>query len=57
MTYYREAVIHTNEMLDLLVKSENKIQVCSLPCHAELALKPSRLESRFACLYVFVCGG
>ena len=26
MTYYREAVIHTNEMLDLLVKSETKIQ-------------------------------
>lgn len=30
MTYYREAVIHTEQMLDLLVKSENKIQVCSL---------------------------
>ena len=26
MTYYREAVIHTQELLDLLVKSENKIQ-------------------------------
>jgi len=26
MTYYREAVVHTQEMLDLLVKSENKIQ-------------------------------
>ena len=26
MTYYREAVIHTEEMLDLLVKAENKIQ-------------------------------
>ena len=25
MTYYREAVIHTSEMLDLLVKCENKI--------------------------------
>lgn len=26
MTYYREAVIHTEEMLDMLVKAENKIQ-------------------------------
>ena len=26
MTYYREAVVHTRELLDLLVKSENKIQ-------------------------------
>ncbi|KAL2919271.1 pre-mRNA-splicing factor 8 [Polyrhizophydium stewartii] len=26
MTYYREAVVHTREMLDLLVKCENKIQ-------------------------------
>ena len=26
MTYYREAVIHTQEILDLLVKGENKIQ-------------------------------
>ena len=25
MTYYREAVIHTNESLDALVKAENKI--------------------------------
>jgi pre-mRNA-processing factor 8 len=26
MTYYREAVIHTQELLDLLVKCENKVQ-------------------------------
>ena len=26
MTYYRESVIHTPEMLDLLVKAENKVQ-------------------------------
>ena len=26
MTYYREAVIHTQELLDILVKCENKIQ-------------------------------
>ena len=28
MTYYCEAVIHTNELLDSLVKAENKIQTC-----------------------------
>ena len=28
MTYYREAVIHTNELLDSLIKAENKIQTC-----------------------------
>lgn len=26
VTYYREAVIHTNELLDHLVKAENKVQ-------------------------------
>jgi hypothetical protein len=26
VTYYREAVVHTQELLDLLVKCENKIQ-------------------------------
>jgi pre-mRNA-processing factor 8 len=26
MTYYRESVVHTRELLDLLVKCENKIQ-------------------------------
>lgn len=26
MTYYREAVVHTREMLDLLVKCETKVQ-------------------------------
>lgn len=25
MTYYREASIHTEELLDILVKAENKI--------------------------------
>lgn len=30
MTYYREATVHTQELLDLLVKCENKIQtVCA----------------------------
>ena len=38
MTYYREATVHTQELLDLLVKCENKIQtVCpsapkTVPC-------------------------
>ena len=33
MTYYREATVHTQELLDLLVKCENKIQTVrsSLP--------------------------
>lgn len=32
MTYYREATVHTQELLDLLVKCENKIQtVCCRP--------------------------
>lgn len=26
MTYFREATVHTQELLDLLVKCENKIQ-------------------------------
>ena len=29
MTYYREATVHTLELLDLLVKCENKIQTVS----------------------------
>jgi U5-snRNA binding site 2 of PrP8 len=45
MTYYREATVHTQELLDLLVKCENKIQTvrshtfhlqrqCSISVHA-----------------------
>ena len=30
MTYFREATVHTQELLDLLVKCENKIQTVSL---------------------------
>ena len=30
MTYYREATVHTQELLDLLVKCENKIQTVRL---------------------------
>ena len=31
MCYYREATVHTQELLDLLVKCENKIQTVSCP--------------------------
>ncbi|KAH9807382.1 U5-snRNA binding site 2 of PrP8-domain-containing protein [Melampsora americana] len=41
MTYYQEAVIHTNEMLDLLVNSENKIQT-----QVKIGLN-SKMPSRF----------
>ena len=41
MTYYREAVIHTNEPLDSLVKAENKIQT-----HVKISLN-SKMPSRF----------
>ena len=32
MTYYREATVHTQELLDLLVKCENKIQTVRWQC-------------------------
>jgi len=41
MTYYREAVIHTPELLDLLVKNESKIQT-----RIEIGLN-SKMPSRF----------
>jgi pre-mRNA-processing factor 8 len=41
MTYYREAVVHTRELLDLLVKSENKIQT-----RVKIGLN-SKMPSRF----------
>lgn len=41
MTYYREAVIHTRELLDLLVKNENKIQT-----RVKIGLN-SKMPSRF----------
>ena len=31
MTYFREATVHTQELLDLLVKCENKIQTVRRP--------------------------
>jgi pre-mRNA-processing factor 8 len=41
MTYYRESVIHTQELLDLLVKCENKIQT-----RIKIGLN-SKMPSRF----------
>ena len=41
MTYYREAVVHTQELLDLLVKCENKIQT-----RVKIGLN-SKMPSRF----------
>ena len=41
MTYYREATIHTSELLDLLVKCENKIQT-----RVKIGLN-SKMPSRF----------
>ncbi|KAJ3204221.1 Pre-mRNA-processing-splicing factor 8 [Entophlyctis luteolus] len=41
MTYFREAVVHTRELLDLLVKAENKIQT-----RVKIGLN-SKMPSRF----------
>ena len=49
MTYYREAVIHTNEMLDLLVKSESKIQT-----RVKIGLN-SKMPSRFPFVITLTC--
>ena len=48
MTYYREAVVNTQEMLDLLVKCENKIQT-----RIKIGLN-SKMPSRFPPV-VFYC--
>ena len=39
MTYYREATVHTQELLDLLVKCENKIQTVSCGVKTATAIK------------------
>ena len=41
MTYYREAIVHTREMLDILVKAENKVQT-----RVKMGLN-SKMPSRF----------
>ena len=44
MTYFREAVVHTEELLDLLVKCENKIQtVSSFKSHFEISAGNQKL--------------
>lgn len=43
MTYFREAVIHTTELLDLLVKCENKIQVDAKNESEKISLKKSAI--------------
>ena len=48
MTYYREATVHTQELLDLLVKCENKIQtVCLLA--SRVALHAESQNCRMYC--------
>ena len=44
MTYFREATVHTQELLDLLVKCENKIQTVRPWLHA-CPLPPAALHS------------
>ena len=48
MTYFREAVVHTEKLLDLLVKMENKIQT-----RIKMGLN-SKMPSRFPPV-VFFC--
>ncbi|KAJ5070282.1 intein-containing pre-mRNA-processing-splicing factor 8 precursor [Anaeramoeba ignava] len=50
MTYFREATIHTQELLDLLVKCENRIQT-----RVKIGLN-SKMPSRFPPV-VFYCNG
>ena len=47
MTYYREAVVNTPELLDLLVKNENKIQT-------RIKVDQLKMPSRFPPV-VFYC--
>src|SRR5204863_4001811 len=48
MSYFREAVVHTRELLDIIVKAENKIQT-----RIKIGLN-SKMPSRFPCV-VFYC--
>nr|CAG8489846.1 2781_t:CDS:10 [Entrophospora candida] len=50
MSYFREAVVHTKELLDIIVKAENKIQT-----RIKIGLN-SKMPSRFPCV-VFYCFG
>ena len=46
MTYFREATVHTQELLDLLVKCENKIQT-----RIKIGLN-SKMPSRYCVLFM-----
>jgi pre-mRNA-processing factor 8 len=47
MTYFREAVVNTQELLDLLVKCENKIQTrIKIGLNSKM---PSRCQSHKTC--------
>lgn len=48
MTYFREATVHTQELLDLLVKCENKIQT-----RIKIGLN-SKMPSRYLILFSIV---
>ncbi|POG53583.1 hypothetical protein GLOIN_2v1469219, partial [Rhizophagus irregularis DAOM 181602=DAOM 197198] len=48
ISYFREAVIHTCELLDIIVKAENKIQI-----RIKISLN-SKMPSHFP-VYVFYC--
>ena len=56
MTYFREATVHTQELLDLLVKCENKIQ--TVGAHALPPRRPcSFCPACAAFLLPVLCGG
>ena len=52
MTYYREATVHTQELLDLLVKCENKIQTVSPICTKNCAMQLRGYYSMLASCYL-----
>ena len=51
MTYYREATVHTQELLDLLVKCENKIQTVSA-CLLVLPVLYAAIQTLCVCVPV-----
>ena len=56
MTYFREATVHTQELLDLLVKCENKIQ--TVRARALPRRRPcSSCPACAAVLLPVLCGG
>ena len=49
MTYFREAVVNTQELLDLLVKCENKVSLVSSPFQPNLFLQRYLPRSDMLC--------